>query len=185
MMIPVTGIHSLYVRPPDVAKEGTIIITTTHGDILRPLLYQVDLNDDEGTALSAPWPGYDAVDILGAFATMQRYTLFLNAKKAKPTAYSRRIDSKMKIDRGWTSIHSKSARRRKPGRWSIHQNCAISYVDLVFVGNGVLIRFYTAFANVTWKRSHTPSPSGCTLEYLGAIITHYLDFTEHCRCVPN
>lgn len=70
-MIPLTGIHSLYVRPPDTSNEGTIIITTTHGDILRPLFYQVALNDD-GTP-STPWPGYDIVDILDAFATVQRY----------------------------------------------------------------------------------------------------------------
>lgn len=73
MLIPIADIYSLYVCPPPPTSNhhqpaiqnddhGSIIITTRQGDVLRPLWYHAN----------ASWPGYDIIDILGAFVVIQR-----------------------------------------------------------------------------------------------------------------
>lgn len=70
MLIPIADIYSLYVCPPSSSHQpaiqnddhGSIIITTRQGDVLRPLWYHAN----------ASWPGYDIIDILGAFVVTQR-----------------------------------------------------------------------------------------------------------------
>ncbi|KAI9261466.1 hypothetical protein BDA99DRAFT_77117 [Phascolomyces articulosus] len=67
MIIPLFDIYSLYVCPPSIVQpnedKGSIIITTSRGDLFQPLWY---------LAFKSPWPGFDILDILGAFATVQR-----------------------------------------------------------------------------------------------------------------
>ncbi|KAG2224587.1 hypothetical protein INT45_003727 [Circinella minor] len=67
MIIPLFDIYSLYVCPPSAMQvnedKGSIIITTCRGDLLQPLWYR---------SSSSPWPGFDVLDIVGAFATVQR-----------------------------------------------------------------------------------------------------------------
>ncbi|KAI8149104.1 rab-GTPase-TBC domain-containing protein [Fennellomyces sp. T-0311] len=66
MIIPLFDIYSLYVCPPSASRtedRGSIIITTGRGDLLQPLWCR-----------SEPWPGFDVLDIIGAFATVRRAT---------------------------------------------------------------------------------------------------------------
>ena len=67
MIIPLFDIYSLYVCPSSAVQvnedQGSIIITTCGGDLLQPLWYE---------SSSSPWPGFDILDIIGAFANVQR-----------------------------------------------------------------------------------------------------------------
>lgn len=71
MAIALKNIDSLYVKPPSTQEQGSIVITSRSGDVLRPLWYsateQPDFQSDHNT-----WPGYDIIDILGCFNPMQR-----------------------------------------------------------------------------------------------------------------
>ncbi|KAG0169620.1 GTPase activating protein [Apophysomyces sp. BC1034] len=64
-LIELLNTHSLYVCPPTSDEQGSIIITTRAGDILKPLWY------DPSEHMSA-WPGHNILDILGAFAQLDR-----------------------------------------------------------------------------------------------------------------
>lgn len=83
MLIPIADIYSLYVCPPSSSASssssnqpiqnddhGSIIVTTRQGDVLRPLWYHA----------TAAWPGYDIIDILGAFIMIQRQVGFINMR---------------------------------------------------------------------------------------------------------
>ncbi|KAI8093217.1 rab-GTPase-TBC domain-containing protein [Halteromyces radiatus] len=67
-VIALSNIHSLYVRPPTTDLQGSIVITTTEGDVLRPLWYQPT------NPFDASWPGYNIIDILGAFVEIEKAT---------------------------------------------------------------------------------------------------------------
>ncbi|KAI9499374.1 rab-GTPase-TBC domain-containing protein [Zychaea mexicana] len=59
MIIPLFDIYSLYVCPPSTFNtnedSGSIIITTSKGDLLQPLWYRTN---------ASPWPGFDVLDII-------------------------------------------------------------------------------------------------------------------------
>ncbi|SAM07207.1 hypothetical protein [Absidia glauca] len=65
-VIALANVHSLYVRPPTTEEQGSIVITTSEGDVLRPLLYQPT------NPFDSSWPGYNIVDILNAFVDLER-----------------------------------------------------------------------------------------------------------------
>ncbi|KAI7905898.1 rab-GTPase-TBC domain-containing protein [Cokeromyces recurvatus] len=75
MTIGIKNIHSLYICPPLSTTQGSIIITSRTGDILKPLWYSA-LNDStlyHNCYLDkASWPGYDIIDILDAFTPLKR-----------------------------------------------------------------------------------------------------------------
>lgn len=56
MTVRLSNVYSIYVRPPQ-----DMIITMRHGDILDPLYWS-----------GGRWPGYDILDVLGAFVPLQR-----------------------------------------------------------------------------------------------------------------
>ncbi|CAO3589695.1 unnamed protein product [Absidia cylindrospora] len=65
-VIALANIHSLYVRPPTSDVQGSIVITTTEGDVLRPLWYQPT------NPFDSSWPGYNIIDILNAFVDLEK-----------------------------------------------------------------------------------------------------------------
>lgn len=71
MAISLKHIDSLYVKPPSLQEQGSIVITSQSGDVLKPLWYSAselaDAQLDNNT-----WPGYDIIDILSCFNPMQR-----------------------------------------------------------------------------------------------------------------
>lgn len=74
MTIILKHVYSLYICPPSLATQGSIVITSRTGDVFKPIWYasagsgQVpDLEEDKRT-----WPGYDVIDILSAFIPLQR-----------------------------------------------------------------------------------------------------------------
>ncbi|KAI9475688.1 MAG: rab-GTPase-TBC domain-containing protein [Benjaminiella poitrasii] len=80
MTIALKNIYSLYICPPSIT-QGTIIITSQAGDILKPLWYSAPQNNSSSDHHSshryldtASWPGYDIIDILSAFIPLQRDT---------------------------------------------------------------------------------------------------------------
>ncbi|KAI8060736.1 rab-GTPase-TBC domain-containing protein [Gongronella butleri] len=64
-IIALHSIHSLYIHPPTDQQQGSIVITTKQGDVLRPLWYQPTNPFDA-------WPGYNILDILRAFVDIER-----------------------------------------------------------------------------------------------------------------
>ncbi|ORX46044.1 RabGAP/TBC [Hesseltinella vesiculosa] len=64
-VIAINTIHSLYVHPPSPNQQGSIVITTSQGDVLRPLWYQPTNPFDA-------WPGYNVLDILKAFVDIEK-----------------------------------------------------------------------------------------------------------------
>jgi hypothetical protein len=62
MMVMLKSISSLYICPPSLQDQGSIIVTLKSGDILKPLFYS---SKDH-------WPGCDIVDILSNFSPLER-----------------------------------------------------------------------------------------------------------------
>ncbi|KAF7726914.1 GTPase activating protein [Apophysomyces ossiformis] len=63
-LIELLNTYSLYVCPPSSEEQGSVIITTREGDVLKPLWYEPHEN-------SSVWPGHNIIDILGAFAELE------------------------------------------------------------------------------------------------------------------
>ncbi|KAG1520686.1 hypothetical protein G6F52_007432 [Rhizopus delemar] len=61
MMVMLKSISSLYICPPSLQDQGSIVITLKSGDILKPLFYS---SKDH-------WPGCDIVDILSNFSPLE------------------------------------------------------------------------------------------------------------------
>ncbi|KAI8337532.1 rab-GTPase-TBC domain-containing protein [Chlamydoabsidia padenii] len=78
-VIALANIHSLYVRPPSLTEQGSIVITTTEGDVLRPLWYQPT------NPFDSSWPGYNIVDILNAFGGETCWIILYTAPISSPT----------------------------------------------------------------------------------------------------
>lgn len=74
MTIALRNIYSLYVCPPSPTIQGSIVITSGTGDVLKPLWYSAS-EDNSGSNYqldAATWPGYDIIDILSAFNPLKR-----------------------------------------------------------------------------------------------------------------
>ncbi|KAI8059930.1 rab-GTPase-TBC domain-containing protein [Gilbertella persicaria] len=70
-MMTLKNIYSLYICPPQPDKQGSIVITSKAGDVLKPLWYTA--NDQQDYELDkASWPGYNIIDILQAFHPLQK-----------------------------------------------------------------------------------------------------------------
>jgi hypothetical protein len=77
MTINLKNIYSLYICPPSLQAQGSIVITTRSGDVFKPIWYSSSgageqvieelLEEDKRT-----WPGYDIIDILSAFTPLKR-----------------------------------------------------------------------------------------------------------------
>ncbi|KAI8639229.1 rab-GTPase-TBC domain-containing protein [Parasitella parasitica] len=68
MTISLKSVYSFYVCPPSPATQGSIVITSIVGDVLKPLWYYASEQAGPSYQLeSATWPGYDIIDILSAF----------------------------------------------------------------------------------------------------------------------
>ncbi|KAK4509503.1 trifunctional hydroxymethylpyrimidine kinase/phosphomethylpyrimidine kinase/thiaminase [Mucor velutinosus] len=66
MTIALKNVYSLYVCPPSPSVQGSIVITSRSGDVLKPLWYSASEQASYQTD-SATWPGYNIIDILSAF----------------------------------------------------------------------------------------------------------------------
>jgi hypothetical protein len=74
MTISLKNIYSLYICPPKLNAQGSIVITTRTGDVLQPLWYSAseDYQQRSFQLDSTTWPGFDIIDILSAFNPLQR-----------------------------------------------------------------------------------------------------------------
>lgn len=73
MTIALKNVYSLYVCPPSPTAQGSIVITSRSGDVLKPLWYSAsEQGDNSYQTDSATWPGYDIIDILSAFNPLKR-----------------------------------------------------------------------------------------------------------------
>lgn len=72
MTIGLKHVYSLYVCPPSIATQGSIVITSSSGDVFKPIWYSTtqDITGDLQLDIST-WPGYDIIDILNAFIPMR------------------------------------------------------------------------------------------------------------------
>jgi hypothetical protein len=73
MTISLKNIYSLYVCPPSMISQGSIVITSRSGDVLKPIWYSAaENNDNNSTEIDiSTWPGYDIIDIISAFNPLQ------------------------------------------------------------------------------------------------------------------
>ena len=73
MAIALRNVYSFYVCPPSPTVQGSIVITSRSGDVLKPLWYSASEQNDRSYQMdSATWPGYDIIDILSAFNPLKR-----------------------------------------------------------------------------------------------------------------
>lgn len=73
MTISMKNVYSLYVCPPSTTTQGSIVITSRSGDVLKPIWYAAAAQDTEHSQSDiTTWPGYDIIDIISAFHPMQR-----------------------------------------------------------------------------------------------------------------
>lgn len=75
MTISMKNVYSLYVCPPSSAAQGSIVITSRSGDVMKPIWYAAaqDIEEDGNSQSDiGTWPGYDIIDIISAFHPMQR-----------------------------------------------------------------------------------------------------------------
>lgn len=68
MTISLKNVYSLYVCPPSILTQGSIVITSRSGDVLKPIWYSTTENENDIHS----WPGYDIIDIISAFNPLQR-----------------------------------------------------------------------------------------------------------------
>ncbi|EIE92219.1 hypothetical protein RO3G_17026 [Rhizopus delemar RA 99-880] len=78
MMVMLKSISSLYICPPSLQDQGSIVITLKSGDILKPLFYS---SKDH-------WPGCDIVDILSNFSPLESNQISASAYQRGQQAYS-------------------------------------------------------------------------------------------------
>lgn len=74
MTISMKNVYSLYVCPPSMSTQGSIVITSRSGDVLKPIWYASaeDTNEDRDVQSNiTTWPGYDIIDIISAFHPLQ------------------------------------------------------------------------------------------------------------------
>ncbi|KAI8070079.1 rab-GTPase-TBC domain-containing protein [Thamnidium elegans] len=71
MIISLKNTHSLYVCPPSMAGQGSIVITAKSGDVMKPIWYSADNNTNDLQVDLNNWPGYDIIDIINAFCPLQ------------------------------------------------------------------------------------------------------------------
>ncbi|KAI7896128.1 rab-GTPase-TBC domain-containing protein, partial [Mucor mucedo] len=70
MIIGLSHIHSLYICPPSIHAQGSIVITSKSGDVLKPIWFSTTTVNDLQSDINA-WPGYDIIDVLNAFIPLR------------------------------------------------------------------------------------------------------------------